>query len=118
MARSALNAAGFATRGQFRQLAMEMRSSLENPQTPLSFPAEWLLDIFNGGRTDSGVRVSPLSAMQTDTVFACVRILSDAMASLPLHVMQHIEKAGERVGKKIAHKHAMYPLLNAEQMPK
>ena len=29
---------------------IERRSSLENPQTPLSFPAEWLLDIFNGGR--------------------------------------------------------------------
>jgi hypothetical protein len=25
----------------------EKRTSLENPQTPLSFPAEWLLDIFS-----------------------------------------------------------------------
>ena len=24
---------------------METRTSLENPQTPLSYPAEWLLDI-------------------------------------------------------------------------
>ena len=33
--------------------AVEIRTSLENPQTPLSYPAEWLLDIFNGGRTSS-----------------------------------------------------------------
>ena len=30
-----------------RSFGYERRSSLENPQTPLSYPAEWLLDIFN-----------------------------------------------------------------------
>jgi len=49
---------------------IERRSSLENPSTPLSFPAEWLLDIFNGGRTDSGIRVSEMTALQTDAVLA------------------------------------------------
>ena len=61
----------------------EQRSSLENPATPLSFPAEWLLDIFSGGRTDSGIRVSELTALQVGTVYACVNIISGAFASLP-----------------------------------
>ena len=65
----------------------EFRSSLENPQTPLNFPAEWMLDIFNGGRTDSGVRVSEMTALQVATVFTCVNIISNAVAGLPF---QHL----------------------------
>jgi phage portal protein BeeE len=59
--------------------ALEKRSSLENPQTPLNFPAEWLLDIFNGGRTDSGMRVSEITALQVSTVYACVNLISDGV---------------------------------------
>ena len=66
----------------------ELRSSLENPATPLSFPAEWLLDIFQGGRTDSGIRVSELTALQVTTVYTCVDIISGALASCPLNVYE------------------------------
>ncbi|MGH9522723.1 MAG: phage portal protein [Terriglobales bacterium] len=66
----------------------ELRSSLENPATPLSFPAEWLLDIFQGGRTDSGIRVSELTALQVTTVYACVDIISSNIARLPLNVYE------------------------------
>src|ERR1700722_4745017 len=72
--------------------AFEKRSSLENPQVPLSYPAEWLLDIFNGGRTDSGIRVSEMTALQVSTVYACVNIISGAFAALPLTVMEHVIK--------------------------
>lgn len=67
---------------------IERRSSLENPQTPLSYPAEWLLDIFNGGRTDSGIRVSEMTALQADAVLACVMIISKGLASLPVNVCE------------------------------
>src|SRR5258707_14757937 len=66
----------------------ERRSSLNNPSTPLSFRAEWLLDIFNGGRTDSGIRVSEMTALQVDAVLSCVRIIANGVATLPLHVMK------------------------------
>ena len=65
---------------------IEKRGSLENPVTPLSYPAEWLMDIFNGGRTDSGIRVSELTALQASAVFAAVNIISSAIAMLPLNV--------------------------------
>lgn len=91
----------------------ERRSSLENPQTPLSFPAEWLLDIFNGGRTDSGIRVSELTALQVSTVLACVNIISNGVAALPLKVYERIIKAG-RLSKKLALEHNLFDLLDCE----
>lgn len=88
----------------------EFRSSLENPQTPLSFPAEWLLDIFNGGRTDSGIRVSEMTALQTDAVLSCVSIVSNGIGSLPLHVYEGQQLNG-RTAKKRATDHPLYDLL-------
>jgi HK97 family phage portal protein len=100
-------------RRAFSAAMREVRSSLENPQTPLNFPAEWLLDIFNGGRTDSGMRVSPLTALQVGTVFACVNLVSDGVATLPFHVYEHLVR-GDRYGKRVARDHANYGLLHDE----
>jgi HK97 family phage portal protein len=93
------------------QRATEQRSSLENPQTPLSFPAEWLLDIFNGGRTDSGIRVSEMTALQVGTVFACVNVISDGVSSLPCHVYQRAKIAG-RSSKTLAVDSPLYDLIH------
>ena len=43
---------------------------------------------FNFGRSTSGKSVNEMTAMQTTAVYACVRILSEAVASLPIHVYQ------------------------------
>jgi HK97 family phage portal protein len=98
------------------ELRPEQRTSLENPQTPLSYPAEWLLDIFNGGRTDSGIRVSEMTALQVGTVFAAVNIISDGVSSLPLHVYQRAKIAG-RASKSIALDNPVYKLINQEPNP-
>jgi HK97 family phage portal protein len=92
----------------------ERRSSLENPQTPLNFPAEWLLDIFNGGRTDSGMRVSQITALQVGTVFSCVNIVSDGIASLPFHVYELLKSHEGRYGKKQAREHSLWNTLHNE----
>ncbi len=105
-ARSAVAYALFGGRG-------ERRSSLENPQTPLSFPAEWLLDIFNGGRTDSGIRVSELTALQVSTVMACINVISRGVGMLPLHVFERAMQQ-KRVAKYKAHDHYLYPTLRKE----
>ena len=89
---------------------VQYRSSLENPQTPLSFPAEWLLDIFNGGRTDSGIRVSEMTALQVSTVLACINIVSQGIASLPCNVTMVEQQAG-RTKKTIAHDHPLFDTL-------
>ena len=84
-------------------LLAEFRTSLENPQTPLSFPAEWLLDIFNGGRTDSGVRVSQMTALQVSTVFACCMLKGGAVASLDFRIFEKQIKGDGRASRRIAH---------------
>jgi HK97 family phage portal protein len=98
---------------QIRGALRELRSSLENPQTPLSFPAEWLLDIFNGGRTDSGLRVSEMTALQVTTVLACCNIIGNGIAGLPLNVYEQTKVDG-RYGKSLAKKHELFDLLHDE----
>lgn len=95
-------------------LLPETRTSLENPSTPLSYPAEWLLDIFNGGRTDSGIRVSEMTALQVSTVFACVNLISSAIGFLPLHIFEWVEAKDRRRGKRVAYDHDAYDLLRYE----
>jgi HK97 family phage portal protein len=92
-------------------LISEFRTSLENPQTPLSFPAEWLLDIFNGGRTDSGIRVSELIALQVATAFACVELKAGAIATLDLKIFEKIISPDGRLNRQIDHGNDLWDLL-------
>jgi HK97 family phage portal protein len=92
----------------------ERRSSLENPQTPLSMPAEWLLDIFQGGRTDSGIRVSELTAFQIATFVACVDLIAGKIASLPFHLYQRSLSDSGRAIHRIAYEHDYYELVHTE----
>ena len=62
------------------------------------------------GRTTSGKPVNERTAMQTTAVYACVRILAEAIASLPLHVYEYQEDGG----KKLVHDHPLYYLLHDE----
>lgn len=95
-------------------LSREQRSSLENPQTPLSYPAEWLLDIFNGGRTDSGVRVSEMTAFQVVTFLACVDLIAGKVSSLPIHVYERSFGAHGRAIHRVAYDHDLYDLVSLE----
>ena len=42
--------------------------------------------LFVFGKADSGVTVDEKSAMQIATVYACVRLLAESVAQLPLHL--------------------------------
>ncbi len=64
------------------------------------------------GRTNSGKRVNDRTAMQHTVVYACVRVLSEALAQLPLHVYQYTEN-----GKERAIKHPLYFLLHDQPNP-
>lgn len=98
-------------------LISETRTSLENPQTPLSFPAEWLLDIFNGGRTDSGIRVSEMTALQVSTVYACVELKAGGVGTLDLKIFEKIINSDGRLQRRIAHEHDYWDLLETEPNP-
>lgn len=62
------------------------------------------------GSTTSGKVVNEQTAMQTTAVYACVRILSEAVAGLPLHIYRYRADGGkERIPQ-----HPLYSLLHDE----
>lgn len=70
------------------------------------------------GGTTSGKIVTEQSAMQMTAVYCCVRILSEAIAGLPLHLYQYTKKDGnDRVVKEKAIDHPLYTILHDEPNP-
>ena len=67
---------------------------------------------FMGGTT-SGKAVTERSAMQMTAVYSCVRILSEAVAGLPLHLYKYTGSGG----KAMALDHPLYHLLHDEPNP-
>jgi len=65
------------------------------------------------GGSSSGKIVNERSAMQMTAVYACVRILSEAIAGLPLHMYRYKDDGG----KEKAIDHPLYLLLHDEPNP-
>ena len=59
------------------------------------------------GGSNSGKAVNERSAMQMTAVYPCVRILSESIAGLPVHVYQYTDS----VSKEKAIKHPLYRLI-------
>ena len=51
--------------------------------------------LFVFGRSNSGEMVDEKSAMQIATVYACVRLLAESVAQLPLHLYRSLENDGQ-----------------------
>ena len=67
------------------------------------------------GKSDAGERVDEKSAMQIATVYACVRLLAETIAGLPLHLFKYSDKTGN--GKERAVDHPLYKLLYRQPNP-
>ena len=65
------------------------------------------------GNSTAGKRVNERSAMQMTAVYSCVRILSESVASLPLHLYRYTKNGG----KEKAVEHPLYFLLHDEPNP-
>ncbi len=72
----------------------------------LSQPQPWLLESLGGRRSAAGRIVTPDSAMRVSAVFACVRVLSQSVAQLPLILYR---KTGN--GAEPAVDHPLYSVL-------
>ena len=64
------------------------------------------------GQTAAGKAVNERTAMQTTAVYACVRILAESIAGLPLHVYAYQGRGKERVPE-----HPLYFLLHDAPNP-
>ena len=65
------------------------------------------------GGSNSGKTVNERSAMQMTAVYACVRILSESIAGLPVHVYKYTDTGS----KEKAIKHPLYRLIHNEPNP-
>lgn len=71
--------------------------------------------VFVFGKADSGETVNEKSAMQIATVYACVRLLAETVAGLPLHMYRYISDT--ELGKARAKDHPLYKLLYRQPNP-
>ena len=65
--------------------------------------------IFYFGKSDSGEVVNERSSMQIATVYACVRLLAESVAGLPLHLYEYTDEAEQN--KQKAKEHPLYKIL-------
>ena len=68
--------------------------------------------VFYFGASGSGKAVNARTAIQMSTVYACVRVIAETIASLPLHVFE-----GSDTGSNKATKHPLYRLIHDEPNP-
>ena len=69
--------------------------------------------LFVFGRANSGEQVDEKSAMQIATVYACVRLLAESVAQLPLHLYRSTDDDGQEKAKD----HPLYKILYREPNP-
>lgn len=71
-------------------------SSIENPNVPLGWEAiSQAIEFRGGGPSDSGIIVSPDTAMRMGAVFACARVIAGTLGSLPLKVYKRRKSGGQ-----------------------
>lgn len=85
-------------------------ASPNNPSTSLNRPSEWLSSLWGGTPSKTGVRVNSETALSFSAVYACVRVISETIASLPLNVMVRDEEGN----RTIAYDHPIQKLLHSE----
>lgn len=88
------------------QPEVEVRT-VTGPSYP-SNPASWLVNMFSGGATATGLRVGETNAMSWTPLATGIRFLAESMASLPLHVYRRIER-----GKEFVESHPITRLVTA-----
>jgi HK97 family phage portal protein len=64
-------------------------------------------------RTSSGVRVTPETALQCSAFLACVRVISESVASLPLFVYERMANGGKRKASSLP----LYRMLHSQPNP-
>lgn len=90
-----------------RYINREVRSVLSGQDI-----ARWFSVGSSFNQAKSGELVTPESAMQLTSVYACVRVLAETIASLPLHLYARNGSSKER-----ARNHPLYKILHDEPNP-
>jgi HK97 family phage portal protein len=71
---------------------------------------ERMWDDEGSSRSAAGVRITSDNALQVTAVFACLRILGETVASLPLHLLERMAEGGKRQAREVP----LYRLLHQQ----
>lgn len=70
-------------------------------------PSDTLVRLMGGAATGSGVQVSDSSAMRVSAVYACVRVIAEDLAKLPVQVWRELPDGS----RELARDHALHQIL-------
>lgn len=76
-------------------LLFSKRASLENPQTSLSDPANWLFEAMGAVPSSAKVNVNEKTALQLTAFWSAVNTISDTVAELPVALI-HTQRNGNK----------------------
>ena len=68
----------------------------------LRTPTSWLFGALGGAKVSAGVVVNESTALQYSAVYAAVRLLSESVASLPLHTYERLDDGKQRAYGTVA----------------
>lgn len=88
-------------------LTAEPKASF-GPSSGLREEGGWIMRAISGGKTDAGVPVSEWSAITLPVVYACVSIIADNLAQLPLNVYRSLPGGG----REMANDHPLQVILH------
>jgi HK97 family phage portal protein len=77
---------------------------------PLSSPQDWLINLFGGGATKSGVSVDATKSLSLTPLWSAILIISRAMGTFPLHIYRELDAGG----KQKTREHYAYKLLRKQ----
>ena len=89
-----------------------VRSLIERRVSP-SNPNKWLVEALGGVGTKAGIQIDEPGSMKFAAVHACVRVIAEALASLPLPLYRRLDPRG----KKRVPRHPLYRLLHDQPNP-
>ncbi len=101
---------------RFLQLLNPFRAaSVEDPSVPLTSDNLWLHGMFGAGETSAGVPISHETALRIATVWACVRVISETISSLPFNVHRKLPNGGSEVASDSPLQRALHDCPNEFQ---
>ncbi len=91
-----------------------LRGKRASPQGSLSNPPQWLSNFLSGGNLSaSGLHITEDDMLKVSAVYACVNLISNTLASLPLPTYRRKDPRG----KERARDHYLYDILQYEPNP-
>lgn len=87
-------------------------SSAEQKSTELSLELAQGWEILTGGTTYTGKTVSANTLLQMSATWSAIRLISETIGTLPIHLYRRTDKGRER-----ANKHKLYRLLHLQPNP-